>query len=704
MNIMTSKGLLKRSLVVSTLLVPTMTMQAEELDSLRQGASLEQVTITATKRIALKRELPLSVSLLDKSLLEQTQFQGIRDINASIPNVYIPDFGSSRSTPIFIRGIGSRRVNMIGFYSDGVPLLDGESIDADYSDIRAIEVLRGPQGTLYGRGAMGGIINLTTYKPLEVQMTNVNLQAGNYGLMGLNAQSYQAVSDRVGLSAAIGYLHRGGYYTNKYNGRRVDPSNNYSAKFGIQYKYEGWNTNFFAQYQRRAQGAYPYALVGSDGSLSDVNYDGEGAYTRNLITLGLSLQKVWSNGLTLKSGTSYQHMTDELLMDQDFLPMDAITAEMATRRNSVTEELSLSQKIGRYSWITGVYAFHTLADRGVDNRIKMLPRMNQLVRYDYHEPNSALALYHQSSYQITDRLTAELGLRYEWEWSKQTLDSRITNYLIAGSRLVERQYPFSKTFQQFTPKFSLVYRLGTEHRVYASVQRGFQSGGFNLQFDDPKEQSYDPEYSWNYELGAHIYGLDGRLQLDGAVFYIDWEQQQVAQVLQNQLGSKITNAGHSKSLGAEFSLTYRPVDALNLALSYGYTKATFEKYEEYNASSRGNVSRDGNYIPQVPRQTISAGADYSIKTGLKSVEAIKLGVQYRGLGDLYWDTANAQKQAFYSLVDAQLSFNSKHYSLELWGRNLANTEYRSFQFNNQGRNFAQLGIPRHFGATLRIKL
>ena len=225
-------------------------------------------------------------------------------------------------------------------------------------------------------------------------MTNINLFAGNYGLFGLNAQSYQAINDKWGVSAALSYQHKGGYYENKFNGNLVDKGDNYSAKFGLQYSNRGWNANFFAQYQRKKQGGYPYALVAKDGTVGDVNYDGQGTYLRNLVTLGLSLQKVWNSGLMFKSGTSYQHLSDDMLMDQDFMPMDAITSSLQTKRNSITQEINFSQTYGRYSWVTGVYGFSTVADRVVDNKIKMLPRANQRVRYDYYEPNSTLALYH----------------------------------------------------------------------------------------------------------------------------------------------------------------------------------------------------------------------------------------------------------------------------------------------------------------------
>lgn len=693
----------KRASLVCSLLALPYVVHAEELDSLSRHVDLAELTVTATKTQMLKQEIPSSVSILGKRLLEQTQFQSIKDLGTYTPNVHIPDFGSSLSTPIFIRGIGSRRINMVGLYSDGIPLLEGASIDADYTDLRSIEILRGPQGTLYGRGAMGGIINMRSYRPLEHQFTQINVIGGQYGLYGINGQSYQRINNSLGLAASLNYLHRGGYYTNEYHKNKADKLNNSSAKFALQYQHQGWDIYAFAQYQYRNQGAYAYALVDNNDVLSPVNYNTPSYYMRKLFTGGLSIQKQLNNKLMIKSATAYQHINDEMLMDQDFTPMPIITALQQTRKNIWTEELTISRTSDRYSWVTGLYGYAISSDKTLDNQIAMLPRMNSSILISYIEPSYGWAIFHQSRYKITPRLTAELGLRYDWDHRKQNYHSTTLNKLTSTTSIEDK--PTKAIDRQFTPKFSLTYRLGDEHRVYASVLRGYQSGGFNVQFDTPEEQAYKPEYSWNYELGGHFYFLDGKLQVDAAAFYIDWEQQQVQQAItQSPLGGfKIVNTGRSKSLGAELAVAYRPVNSLNLAASYGYTKATFSQYDELVRGS-GSVSRSGNYIPQVPRQTFAASADYTFTTGLSFIQDVRLGVQYRGVGDTYWDNANVQKQGYYGLLDAQLGLNYKAFTLELWGRNLLNSDYRSFQFTLQGRNFAQSGTPRHFGATLRVKL
>lgn len=675
---------------------------AEGVDSLSYNINLEEVTVTASRIQLLKHELPASVSILGKRLLDQTQFLSIKDLGGYVPNVHLPDFGSSLSTPIYIRGIGSRRINMVGLYADGIPLLEGGSIDADYTDLRSIEILRGPQGTLYGRGAMGGVINLRSHRPLETQFTQVNLLGGNYGLFGINAQSYQKVHDGLGLAASINYLHRGGYHTNEYTHRKADKLNSTSAKVALQYRRNGWDIYGFAQYQHRYQGGYPYGLLDKNNVLGPVSYDSPASYRRQIFVSGLSVQKRFASDLIFKSATGYQHLDDEMMIDQDFSPHPQITVLQKTQKNIWTEELTVSRSRGRYSWVTGLYGYAIGSDKTLDKDTDIRPRDFSHVFISYGEPGYGLALFHQSRYQITDRLTAELGVRYDWDRRRQEYANLSTNKLSNKSTKVER--PVRAIDRQFTPKIALSYRLGQEHRVYASAQRGYQPGGFNVQFDRPEEQSYKPEYSWNYELGTHLYFLDGKLQVDGAIFYIDWEQQQVQQAIQSLRGSKMTNAGRSRSLGAELAAAYSPISGLNVSASYGYTKATFVSYAEF-VSRQGNVSRAGNYIPHVPRSTFSAAVDYTLPMGLDWLDDVRLAVQYRGIGEIYWDSANMQKHDAYSLLDAQISFRYKYCTLELWGRNLLDKEYRTYQFTlQQGRNFAQRGAPRHFGATLRFKL
>lgn len=700
MIITTHKYSLRASLVLCALTSP-LALWAEDIDSLERHVGLEELRVTATKRSLLSRELPSSVSVLSRQLLEQSQFQGIKDLNATVPNVYIPDFGSSLSTPIFIRGIGSRRINMIGMYSDGVPLLEGGSLDTDYSDVRSVEILRGPQGTLYGRGAMGGIINVTSYRPLDYQATHINLLAGTYGLAGINAQSYQTLNQHWGVSAAANYLHKGGYFTNIHNNKKADDSNLYSTKLGLQYRRNGWDIYGFAQYQRRKQGGYPYALVSADDQLSPVNYDQPSGYERDLLTTALNVQKQWANGIILRSGTSYQHLKDEMRLDQDFTPARSIYAKQNTRKNIWTQEFNISRTKARYSWVAGIYGFYIGSDKYLDNDINIPGRNVSQVLISYGEPSYGAALYHQSTYKITDRLTAEFGLRYDWEHSKQEYISRTTNHLRGGAVSTVEQ-PASTIDRQFTPKLAISYRIGQEHRIYASALRGYQPSGFNVQFDKPEEQSYKPEYSWNYELGTHLFFAGGKLQIDAAAFYIDWQQQQVQQAIASLLGSKMTNAGKSQSLGAELSIAYRPSEALRVGASYGYTHAKFVDYDEFVAG-RGNISRKDNYIPQVPKHTVALQAEYKLTLGWSWLESLKLSGQYRGIGDIYWDTANLQKQSFYSLLDAQIGFQYKSFGLELWGKNLLGTDYRTYQFSSQGRNLAQSGAPRHFGLSARVK-
>lgn len=681
--------------------VLTCSLRAEQLDSLRHGDPLDEITITATKRSILKKEFSSSVSVLNARELEQNQFQGIKDLNAHIPNVYIPDFGSALSTPIFIRGIGSRRINMIGIYSDGIPLLEGASIDADYGDVRSVEFLRGPQGTLFGRGAMGGIINLRSYRPLDYQGTHIKLLAGEYGLAGIQAQSYQNLSEYWGIGASISARHREGYYVNQYNKQTVDKMNNLASKFALQYRHKGWEVYAFAQYQKRDQGGYPYAPANPDGSLAPINYNYPSSYERQLFTSGLNVQKVWADNWMFKSSSAYQSLADEMIIDQDFSPKPDLQASLKSSKNIFTQELNISGKNKRYSWVTGVYAYLIDGHRSIINDYNMPQRKNvSQVRINFDEPSYGLAAYHQSNYKITERLSAELGLRYDWERGRQDYDMTRIDLLNKDNKTHQRR-PAKSLDKQFTPKFSLNYRFGKQQHVYASVLRGYQSSGFNMQFDKPEEQVYKPEYSWNYELGTHLNLLHNSLSIDAALFYIDWQQQQVTQAILNGLGTKITNAGKSRSMGLELALAYRPMNNLNLAASYGYTHASYQVYEEL--SRQGKTSHAGKFIPQVPRQTIAGRIDYSDNIGHAWLQTLNFGLQYRGLGEIFWDNDNLYKQNFYHLMDVQIVLGFGKTSLELWGRNLNNSQYLAYLTSSRGRQLGQKGLPRHFGVSLRMK-
>ena len=219
------------------------------------------------------------------------------------------------------------------------------------------------------------------------------------------------------------------------------------------------------------------------------------------------------------------------------------------------------------------------------------------------------------------------------------------------------------------------------------------------QYEEKDIVSYKPEYSWNYEFGGHFSCAEGVVRGDFALFWIDVEDQQLTVFPDAEAtGRMMTNAGRTRSLGGEFAMQLHPTSNLQFDLAYGYTEATFRRYAD------GKTSYRGNYVPYVPRHTLSCGVTWSIPTGVDWLGDLVLHGGMRSVGSIYWDEANTVKQPFYTLFDASVRFEHKRYTLDFWGKNLADKSYDIFFFESIGNRFVQRGKPQIFGVTISVNI
>ena len=223
--------------------------------------------------------------------------------------------------------------------------------------------------------------------------------------------------------------------------------------------------------------------------------------------------------------------------------------------------------------------------------------------------------------------------------------------------------------------------------------------GFGTVYDADKVVSYEPEYSWNYELGGHFSCMEGAVRGDFALFYIDCRDQQLTVFPEGQVtGRLMTNAGRTRSFGGEASLLATLWRNLDLQVAYGYTRATFVKFDT------GKADYAGNFIPYAPQHTLYAGASYTLRTGWNWLEYVIFRVAANGAGRIYWNEANTFSQPFYALLEASIRFEHRHWAVDVWGRNLTDTRYDTFYFMSIGNSFLQRGRPRTFGVSLSITL
>ncbi len=435
-------------------------------------------------------------------------------------------------------------------------------------------------------------------------------------------------------------------------------------------------------------------------------------------------------------------------LDQDFLPLSYFTLTQARREHAVTEDLVFRSPDDKaYRWLLGAFGFyrHTsmhapvlFKEDGIRNLI--LDRFEPqgihaewgedtfLLDSRFRTPDYGAALYHESTYDAGRwRFTA--GLRVDFEASKlhyrsyaeatyttQTPDGTSYPHAI----LVDQPGTLKQSFTEILPKISVLYRMGSSRRntLYATVSKGYKAGGFNTQmFSDVLQQqvmkqmgfgslydvadvvTYKPEKSWNYEVGAHLSTPSHKVQADLALFYIDCRDQQLTVFPEGQVtGRLMTNAGRTRSFGGEASLLATLWRNLDLQVAYGYTRATFVKFDT------GKADYAGNFIPYAPQHTLYAGASYTLRTGWNWLEYVIFRVAANGAGRIYWNEANTFSQPFYALLEASIRFEHRHWAVDVWGRNLTDTRYDTFYFMSIGNSFLQRGRPRTFGVSLSITL
>ena len=662
------------------------------------SVELKELVVQASRDGSQLKKLPASVSILSTNQIESLGLNSLTDATSTIANLFMPDYGSKLTSPIYIRGVGSR-INSpsVGLYVDGVPYFEKATFNFDFFDISRIEVLRGPQGTQYGRNTMGGIVNILTKSPLNYQGTDLNLQAGTYGSYLLNVGHYAKSSERFAYSLSLNYRHNDGFFTNDFLNQKVDILDSYGMRNRLIWNVtDRFSIENILSFEHSVQGGYPYAVYNeSIGKTEEIRYNQESGYNRDLLSNALLL-KYKADNYNLTSTTSYQYLSDKQSIDQDFTVDSLYFVIQRQKQNMISQELTIqSNGKKKYNWIFGAYGFAQQFDNQVNvNTYKAKTETTK--RYDHTIVGGAL--FHQSTlndFPIKNmNITAGIRLDTETDQLGYQYD-RIKNGI--STSLADTTYRSLKSIQ-ILPKLAINYKLGNTD-LYALISRGYKTGGFNSTFERPEDLTFDPEHSWNYEIGAKSSIFENKLFVEGSLFYIDWKNQQIYQATPSGTGSMLKNAGHSVSKGVELSLNTALIQGFELMASYGYTHATFIS----NVLS-ATVDYSGNYIPYVPKNTIAAQLKKTVEiTNSVLLNRIVMSVLYKGTGSIYWDDKNSHRQDFYNLVDARVSFVRKNVQFDLWGANLGSTVYESFYFESLGKKYVQNGKPLQAGVKLALK-
>ena len=713
-----------------------------------KGYTLDEIIVTSSsKETNLLKKLPGSASFISPLQLEGMQIEDVIDVSNIVPNFYIPDYGSKYSSPVYIRGVGNRSTGQAsGMYVDNVPMLNKSTYDFDFVDVQRIELLRGPQGTLFGRNAMGGIMNVFTYSPLDYQRTKIGVSTGNYGLFKANAVNHSKISDQFGVSIGGYYNSHDGYFTNEYTGNKADDLKSAGGHLRMDYLFsERLKASLTANYDYSDQRAYPYhPYDASTGTVSPINYNDRGDYLRRMGYTALNLEYK-GNKYLLTSTTSYQGLYDIMYMDQDQTPADVYNIRQNQKMNAFTEEINIrSNTNDNYQWSFGTFGFYNSFDTKVNVNFGsagmgmiqgLLANANRAgapmyivsgtslpLSDKFKTPSFGAAIFHQSTYNnlFFEGLSVTAGLRLDYEKDELTYGSHVSiPVMIPATPPVTTSLDttlagtLTTDYVQLLPKLALKYEFNKKNYAYASVSKGYNPGGFNIQsyseielaipimsgipnyppIDMQAMTEYKPEYSWNYEIGFKGELIKNILSAEIALFYIDIDDMQLIKI--NQAGRTISNVGKAKNKGFDISLRTNLTRELILGANYGYTEA---KFDDYVRSSTLDYS--GNYAPYAPRQTFSLYGTYVKMFYDSFIDQLDFHAQYNGAGKIYWTEANNIEQGVYGLLNAKVGITKGICTLNLWTKNALNKNYNTFYFEMSGKGYLQKGKPATFGADL----
>jgi iron complex outermembrane receptor protein len=669
---------------------------------------LPTVTVTAEKEPEDIQQTPVSVTAVTKETLDDAGVESVSQAGQYSPNTFFNEFTARKLSNPRIRGIGSSPSNPgVTTYFDGVPQLNANSSSIELLDIDQIEFVRGPQGALYGRNTLGGLINVTSTRPSFKNWSGrVIAPFGNYGDAEVQATaSGPVIADRLALGFGVGYSRRDGYTINSVTGHDLDSrSASFEKVQALWTPGQNWTVRGILSAERARDG--DYAL--NDLTALRANHyvaarDFEGSTDRDIVSPTLLISREGQT-VNFSSTTGYVWWKTDDLTDLDYTPLPLVRRANAERDHQFTQEFRVSSgksaahalsKDVSLTWQAGLFIFDQSYSQDAVNSFSPFV-LSPFVSFpvDQHSPQSALddtgvGVYGQATFALTHGLSARVGLRLDHESKDANLNTFYSPPIAPATVVVA-----SRSFNDVSPQFTVSYPFMPRMSVYGTAVRGFKAGGFNAASPAGSE-SYGPENSWNYEGGVKTMWLDQRLTLNGAVYFIDWNDLQVNVPNPNVPAQFfINNAGSATSKGIELEVTARPVANVDIFGGLGTTSAHFG-----SGSTSGGVNVSGNRISNAPSYTLNAGVQLS--HALKGRATFQGRAEVVSFGEYQYDDANTQAQGAYALANFRAGVHYSRLFVEYWMRNAFNTFYIPVAFAYPGLApsgfVGESGAPRTFG-------
>ncbi len=653
---------------------------------------LEPVTVTATKREEKLEKVPASISTVSDTEIEEMGAWKLGEVLDTLPNVWMKNATSGDG--IVIRGLSTFDTSIyspVGLYVDDVPQPLTYMQNLLFLDVERIEVLRGPQGTLYGKNSEAGVVNVVLKKPDNQTRASLFADYGSYNTLRAGGfVSAPMVNDLLYFSGNIVRYQTDGYMHDEYKdddragknesilGRgmlRWTPTSAFDLRLAMD-----------ASHVDKGIGKLRYETGTNATKRFNVMSDTSNDTEENTINPSLTA-KYSGDAVEVTSITSYINYRYQLLSDLDRTSTFNGYSTIDLKQEGVTQELRFaSPGERRFNWLFGLFGSSSQTDVQF-NRIRAVSTASSYLHTDATE--SSYAGFGQATYSILDNLRLTAGLRVEYASAHSGQTYRTKKTSVTG---------YSKELDsiEVLPMASLAYDITPNATAYATWSNGFLAGGFNYYSANSLETfSYQPEHTTNYELGLKTNWFDKKLTANLTLFYMDIRDKQVREEDPNGgVGVwKFTNAARAHSQGVEVELTARPLDGLELQGGLGYAYTVIDDWTVIQDDVP--YSYKGKRLPWAPDLTYHLGGGYSHPSGFFG------RVDLYGAGTQYFDAENSLSQDGFALVNARVGYAFNHWEVALWGKNIFDVEHATKKVRDgSGDVMVEDGEPQMFGASL----
>ena len=706
--------------------------------------TIDTIVVTAQRREANIQEVPVSVTAFSGDDLAKRNVITFEEVARQVPGLQFDNDVDIRSSRIRIRGITGGGAtagtdSSVGVYIDDVYLGQSAAVNLDLFDLERVEVLRGPQGTLFGRNTLSGVINVTSRKPSEEFDGFIQAEYGNFNHLRFKGRvSGPVVEDVLSVSLSGVYFNRDGFLENATLDTDTNNQNNWGARLGVYFTpSEKMDWIISADYRRVDQRAKTYETLINDPAsipgafgflLNDDPFDrvtfGDFPGEETLDMWGISATgRLKLDAVDIVSVSGYRE--HEYLSDgeSDLTPFGVGRNQDGQDVSRFTQELRFETNWDSpFQVIGGAFYLQQDAENlsGIllqEDLINTIPLLFGTPPVNATEltagatgitDTESIALFANISYDITDQWQLIVGGRQTWEdktlvsFVQEDFESVFGFPLLSGSGTVD---PTTDSFDAFTPTFTLRYMPSEDAILFATASRGFRSGGFNDSQGDLSGIAFGPEDLWNYEFGVKATWLDQRLLTNATVFRMEWDDIQLTAddpTTPTLFDPRTINAGRAVSQGVEFEM----VAALTERLTFD-GNVTF-----VDAEYREGTLLDGTPLDQIPGAadfTVSANATYEVP--ITDTLNLTIRAEYYHQGDMALAADQRRPEAFqedFGLFNGRIILASDDgWQVALWGKNLLNEDYNVGVFDLLanpfvGQFFNALGAPRTYGAEVRF--